>query len=170
MSRRRQTGFSLLEMLAVVAALVVFTAMTAKPMRTMLATVPFYYRDFQAWEQTVHILEQLRCDIEQSERMTIPEKNAAGNDGVLCLECDGETIRYSLADGRISRHSEMDGQTSDQQWQLPHIRIRWQLWKRNTEPYAIEVATWSERVISGKTEQKFKQTHVYFQKTGSLNP
>ena len=168
--KSKQTAFALLEMLAVIAALVVLMALTVKPMRTLLADMPRSHRDFQVWTQTLDMLEQLQSDVEQSSRMLVFEMDPRISHDLLYLESADGLISYSLVDGKVTRQSTIPGHESSNVWELPHVKLNWQFWQKSNVPYALEITTWSHRSILNRPEQKFKQTHVYFQKTGSRNP
>ncbi len=165
--KSKRTAFALLEMLAVIAALVVLMSLTVKPMRTLLADMPRSHRDFQVWTQTTDMLDQLRLDVEQSGRMLVFEMDPRISHDLLYLESADGLVSYSLTDGKVTRQSNIPGQVSSDVWELPHVEMNWQFWQKDNGPYALEITTWSQRTVFDKPKQKFKQSHVYFQKQGA---
>lgn len=166
----KRPAFTIIEILGVTAALVVLMALTVKPMRTMMADVPRSCRDFQTWTQTINMLDQLKTDVERSKRMLVFEMDPRISHNLLYLECDDGLVSYALADGKVTRQSGVPGDSPQDAWDLSHVNMNWQFWKQNGWPYALEITTWSQRTILDRNQQKFKQTHVYFQKTGSRKP
>ena len=168
--KKKHRAFSLLEMLTIVAALVVMMALLAKPMRTMIADMPRGFRDYQTWAQTLDMLDTLQQDIEQSQQMLVFEMDPRISNSLLYLESQEGLISYTLTDGKVTRQANLSGQDSSLVWDLPHVKINWQFWQHSQHPYAIEITTWSQRTVLGHSQEQFKQTHVYFQKSRSINP
>lgn len=159
----KRSAYTLLEMLAVIAAIVVMMALSVKPMRTLALHIPRSNRDFQTWTKTEGMLELLKKDVEDSTQINILDVDADRPCKLISLQHPKELIRFSLRDGYVIRKTD----TLEDSWELPHVRINCQIWKNDTEPYAIEITTWAEHTVSGKVQKKFEQTYVYFQKTGS---
>ena len=162
-------GFALMEMLAIMAALVVVMVLMVKPMRMMLAEVPQSHRDFQTWMRTIEMLEQLKDDVERSQGMRIFEVDPRISEKLLYLEQADGLVSYCLADGKVTRQSTVAGDDASA-IELPHVKIHWQFLTQNGQPIALEITTWGERTVLGHPKKEFEQSYLYFQKTGSTKP
>lgn len=163
----KRSAYTLLEMMAIIAAIVVIMALSVKPVRTLVADVPRANRDFQTWLQTQDMLTQLRRDIQQSTRMepaAIVSDNY--NSSLLRLQQPEKLVSYSFSDDKVLRRTNG---VSDH-WDLPHVHIKWDFLEHNETPYALEITTWTERTVFQKTQKKNEQSYVYFLNNGSLNP
>lgn len=164
--KRTRGAYTLLEMLSVIAAIVVLMALSSRHIRTLASDVPRSNRDFQVWIQTQDMLKQLKNDIEHSTQINVVNSDSPDGHKLLQLQQPQELVTYSLTTGSVLRQTD----TSQADWNLSHVKIDWQIWDRNKNAYALEITTWTERAVLNKTREKFKQSFVYFQKTGSLNP
>ena len=162
--KRTRRGYTLLEMLAIITAITILMALSAKHIRILASEIPRSNRDHQVWLQTGNMLKQLKQDVEQSTRITAVDAGTEGKQ--LHLQQAPEQIVYSLTDGAVRRQVG----DSTNQWHLPYVNIRWQIWERDNAAYAVEISTWTERVVFANTRKKYDQSCVYFQKTGSRNP
>ena len=164
--KHRRGAYTLMEMLAVIAALVVLMALSVKPIRTLVSDIPRANRDFQTWTQTQDMLKQLRKDVEQSEYIKITEMDPRISDKLIHLQLSDGLVSYTLNNGKVLRQTD----SSQNSWQLPHVKINWQVWENDDRPYALEITTWCERKVLDNMRKKFEQSSVYFQQTGRLNP
>lgn len=160
--KRVRSAYTLLEMLAIIAAIVVLMALSARHIRILAADLPRSNRDYQVWIQTQDMLRLLKQDVEQAVGMTVVEGDVT--DGKeLHLQQPQALVVYLLTDGRVVRKAG----SSLNEWELPYVNIRWSAWSRGETPYAVEITTWTERTVLNKTRRKYDQSFVYFQKTGS---
>ena len=164
--KRKHSAYTLIEMLAVIAALVVLMALSVKPIRTLVSEIPRANRDFQTWTQTQDMLKQLRKDVEQSEQMKITEMDPRISGKLIHLQQSDGLVNYSVTDGNVFRQAD----SSQNIWELPHVKINWKVWENDDRPYALEITTWCERTILDNMRKKFEQSSVYFQQTGRLDP
>ncbi|MBL7214184.1 MAG: hypothetical protein ISS71_00750 [Phycisphaerae bacterium] len=161
-----RSAYTLMEILAVIAALVVLMTLATKPMKMLIADIPRANRDFQTWIQTQDMLRQLKNDVEQSTQIKIIDIDPRISSKLLYLQQSEKLVSYSLSDSQVLRQID----TSENSWDLPHVKINWQVWENDNMPYAVEITTWTERIVLNKTRKKFEQSSVYFSKTGSLKP
>lgn len=161
--KRKRPAYTLLEMLAIIAAIVILMALSARHIRILAADVPRSNRDYQVWIQTQDMLRQLKQDVEQAVGMTVVEGDVTNGGKHLHLQQTQELVVYLLTDGRVVREAG----SSLNEWDLPYVNIRWEAWDRGEAPYAVEITTWTERTVLNKTRRKYDQSFVYFQKTGS---
>jgi hypothetical protein len=160
-----RNAYTLLEVLAIIAAIVVLMALSVKPMRTLVSDIPRANRDFQTWIKTQDMLAQLKNDVEQSIQIKTVDIDPRISGPLLYLQQPEQLVIYSLTAGDVIRQTD----TSESNWDLPHVNIDWHLWENKGAPYALEITTWTERIILNKNRKRFEQSSVYFRKTGSLN-
>ncbi len=166
----KQRAYTLLEMLAIIMAIVVLMALSVRPMRAVICDIPRSMNDFQAWEQIGNILDQLQTDVKRSARMRVFPMDSRISGNLLYLEQTDGLVSYTLTNNQVVRQSDRPGDREQDIWELPHVQIQWSLWENNDISYALEITTWSQREILGQTQEKFKQSYVFFQQTGSTNP
>lgn len=160
--KKRHTGYTLMEMLAVLAGLVVMMTLLTQPIRQLLAELPRSCRDYQTLTQTFHMLKQLQEDVEHSVRLSVIEMDPRISGHLLVLQQAGGLVSYSLIGNKLIRQSDLPDDQKENGWELPNVHLKWVVWKNQQIPYALEISTWSERLILDKSRTKFKQTHVYF--------
>ncbi|MEN8128105.1 MAG: hypothetical protein ABFR90_09915 [Planctomycetota bacterium] len=154
----KHRAYALTEILVIIVMLVVLMSLSVRPLRALVSEIPRSARVCQALNGTTKALRQLRNDIEQSVRI------GDFKDGALTLEHNDGPIRYSFADGQITRRPAMNDPSAEYTWQIPDLKIEAKLWSRNDQPYAVELTTWNQQKTSGREQISFKQTTVFFQK------
>ena len=154
----KHRAYALTEMLVIIVMVTVLMTLTVRPFRTMISEIPRSARLCQTLNGTTKALGQLRNDIEQSNRIAVLES------GVLTLEHTDGTVRYTLADGQITRRPVMNDSGTETTWKLPHLKTEAKLWSDNEQPYAVELTTWNQQKDLGRDNARFKQTVVFFQK------
>lgn len=154
----KHRAYALTEMLVIIVILIVLVSLSVRPLRTMVSEIPRSARICQTLNGTTKALDQLRNDVERASRI------ASLTDGVLTLEHPDGPIRYSLADGQITRRPGLQRSGAEYTWHLPDVRIETNLWNRNNQPYAVELTTWNQQTALGRVQASFKQTTVFFQK------
>ncbi len=169
MSHKRQ-AYTLMEILAIIMAMVVIIALSAKPMRALVSDIPRSGRDHEVWIKTTNMLEQLKADVEQSTRIRMFQMDPRISENLLYLEQPDGLISYAITNNQVIRQSGILADHREDVWELPHVHIQWSLWENNKMPYALEITTWTQRIVLGQTQKKFNQSYVYFQQTGSINP
>jgi len=155
-------GYTIMEMLAVLAALVVMMALLTKPMHQIISELPRSYKDYQTLTQTLHMLKHLQEDVEHSDHLSVIEMDPRISSNLLILKQAGGLVSYCLADGKVVRQSNLPRDRKEDVWELPNVYLKWIVWKNEQGPIALELAVWNERPILGQSKQKFQQTHVYF--------
>ena len=155
----KDRGYTLIEMLIIIAVLAIVITLSVKPFRTIISDIPRSSRIFQAWNTTTEVMKQLKADVEQSSRIIDL------SDGLLTLEHGDSKIVYTFLDGKISRKASTDN--SESLWKIPHVKINTQLWISDNIPYAIEITTWNQQNITGREQKRLRQSFVYYQKESS---
>ena len=154
----KHRAYALTEMLVIIVILIVLISLTVKPLRMMISEIPRSARVCQTLNGTTKALGQLRNDIEGAIRIA----GLAG--GVLTLEQPGGIVRYTLADGQITRRPAMNDAGTETTWHLPHLKTETKLWSDNEQSYAVELTTWNQQKNLGRDNARFRQTSVFFRK------
>lgn len=151
-------AYALTEMLVIIVMVAVLMSLTVRPLRTLVSEIPRSARVCQTLNGTTKALDQLRNDVEQTIRIT------GLKNGVLTLEHPDGPVRYSFADGQITRRPALNDSGTEYTWQLPHLKTEVKLWDQNDQAYAVELTTWSQQKVLDRDEARFKQTVVFFRK------
>jgi len=154
----KHRAYALTEMLVIIVMIVVLMALSVRPMRTLISEFPRSARVCQTLNTATKALNQLRDDIERAGRI------AGLTGGVLTLEQPDGTVRYTLADGQITRRPAMNNSDTEYIWQLPHLKTEAKLWSDSEQPYAVELTTWNQQKDLARDNVRFKQTVVFFRK------
>jgi hypothetical protein len=157
-------AYAIIELLSIIAAVVVLMALSVQPMRTVLLEIPQTDRDFQAWVQTMGMLERLKADMEQSARLRVFEIDPRIGGSLLYLERPEGLVSFSLENGRVHRQSGLSNDSfgPSVSWDLPNVQMSWRLWEKNNVPYALEIRTWNQRIVLGNKQKKYEQSCIYF--------
>ena len=91
----KRRAYALTEMLVIIVMIIVLMGLSVRPMRTLVSEIPHSARVCQTLNRSMKALDQLRNDIERSNRIA----GLAG--GVLTLEQPGGMVRYTLSYGHI---------------------------------------------------------------------
>ncbi|MHC5138407.1 MAG: hypothetical protein ACYSOF_00715 [Planctomycetota bacterium] len=151
-------AYALTEMLVIIVMVAVLMSLTVRPLRTLVSEIPRSARVCQTLNGTTKALDQLRNDVEQTIRIT------GLKNGVLTLEHPDGPVRYSFADGQITRRPALNDSGTEYTWPLPHVCIEMNIWHQYDQPYAVELTTWNQQKVLGRDESRFKQTVVFFRK------
>ncbi len=163
-------AFSITEMVVVCSLVTAVLAIHAGPFRELAVEMPRMHRDFQSNVSLHDMLRQLRKDVERSTSLSVyADDRASGQSGAgdgLRMDMDGAAIVYEFAEEQIIR-TVIDSDTDlpvgeEETWLAPHALIEWQLWRREGQGYAVEVATAIRREVLGVWETKLRNSHVFF--------
>ena len=158
-------AYALLEMITVIAILAVIMLACARPLKTLVSAIPQTSRDFQANSNMLHMLRQLRKDVEHSSGLleyTADEK-MGGN--MLLIETGSGIVCYELGDGEVTKTTSMADEQlpqDSQTWSLPYAKISWNLRNHNGRACAVELTTSIGRMVSGMRGKKLRNSYIYF--------
>ncbi|MHC4624305.1 MAG: PulJ/GspJ family protein [Planctomycetota bacterium] len=160
-----RTGFTLVEILAVLVLLTAAMFALAPATQTLVGEIPQSYRIVQANTSVLDMLGRMREDVDGAKGLpeSFGEHRTDANmllielsEGVVCYELkEGEVVRYRLGDGG----GDSEAATT---WSTPDARIEWRVWRREGRGYAVEVTTWIDYAAKGRVEKRMANSHVYF--------
>ena len=159
----KRRDYTLLEMLAVMAAMVIVLGLAVKSFRALASDIPRANRDFQAWIQTQGMLDRLKHDVEQAVWMQLTETDS--QQGRLVLSGPAGQVTYTRTGTGVIRETSADRTV----WDLPRVEIDWRLWRPHERPYALEISTWTERMVHRHMRKHYEQSFVFFMKTTERN-
>ena len=159
-------AFMLIEMIVMLSLLLIALFMLTKPMKTVTADMPRMHRDFQTNISVLHMLKQLRTDVETSTGLLACAGDERIAPNLLLIDSCDAIISYQLDDGVVVRTIDSSDSSgaghSSTNWLLPHAKIKWNLAKRGRQPYALEITTGIQRKVMGRWENKLQNSYVFF--------
>jgi type II secretory pathway component PulJ len=159
-------GFSLLELLAV---FVVFTAISfalVPVFATLVGDIPRSYGVVQENTSLLSMLKQMRADIDTARQLPESFAGVTSDDKLLLIESTAGCICYQLKEGEVLRHrlssAEQGSGEGTAVWSVPHAEVEWQVWRKNSKGYAVEVKTHIRHKVQGRWQKKMANSHLYF--------
>ncbi|MHC4457739.1 MAG: PulJ/GspJ family protein [Planctomycetota bacterium] len=159
-------GFSMVEMLAVIAVLSIVSVALSGLFTTVIKDIPRSYRVIQTNTTLLNMLKHMGKDIDAARRLPESFEEYTADGKVLLIELADGVVRYQLKDDEVIRHRLTNVEEGSSEgtivWPLPHAKIKWQVWKKNGKGYAVEVKTHIEQVVRGRWQKKMRNCHLYF--------
>jgi type II secretory pathway component PulJ len=183
-------GFTLIELLVLIVVIPFVLVIIDGLFRTLLTDIPWSCRIVQENTTVLNMLEQLHQDIDKAKGL--PKSSAGHTasdemlliklaDGVICYQIeDGQVLRRKLTDTRessapdsaitfgeslrrsLARSTHAGNAGQKRVWSVPNARVKWTVWTKDGEGYAVETRTYIEHEIRRRTEKKLANSHVYF--------
>lgn len=147
-------GYTILEMIGMLAFLVLLFSLTFKPTQTLIAEVPRQNRDFQTAASLNHMFNSLKTDIEAAK-----ELNTTDDPNTLILVGSTKTVMYHFNDQQVYCTIGSNPNAANL-WTLPSARLAWEVKNQNT----LVITGWLEKTVLGKTQIKFHNSHVFYVK------
>ncbi|HUW20391.1 MAG TPA: prepilin-type N-terminal cleavage/methylation domain-containing protein [Sedimentisphaerales bacterium] len=159
-------GFTLVEILVVIAVLAAALVALAPVFRTLISDIPRSYRVSQANTSMADMLEQMGRDIDAAKRLPESFGGLARDDRTLLIELTDGVICYQLEEDKVVRRMATDGRQGEGEdatvWLAPKGRIAWQVWQKEGKDYAVEVQSHIDYAAGGRIEKRMANSHVYF--------
>lgn len=159
-------GFSLVELLVVVVVLPFVFLLFDGLFKTIAGEIPMSVRLIQENTSLLSMLREIQQDIDQAKDLPKSFAGQTASDHVLLIELSEGVICYQLKDGQVIRHKLTDTQQSKTEkprvWSIPHASVKWKVWERNGQGYAVETNTHLEYGRKGQWKTKMVQSHLYF--------
>ncbi len=159
-------GFSLVEMLVVIVVLPFVFLFFDGLFKTLVGEIPMSVRLIQENTSMLSMLRQIQKDIDQATGLLKSFAGQTASDHVLLIELKEGVICYQLKDGQVFRHKLKDtpqGKAEEPRvWSIPHASVKWKVWERNGQGYAVETNTHLEYGRKGQWKKKMAHSHLYF--------
>jgi hypothetical protein len=116
------------------------------------------------------MLRQIQQDIDRAKDLPESFDGQTSNDHTLLIELSEGVIIYQIKNGRVVRQKLTNASKNQVEnprvWSMPHASIKWNVWQRNGQRYAVEIDTHLEYGRRGQWIKKMAHSHLYF--TGAL--
>lgn len=152
-------GFTLVEMLVVIIVVPVLFIFLDGLFRTLLADIPRSHRITQESITLQHLLEQIQEDMDDAKGLPQSVEGFSVNDKQFLIDRPEGVISYQQQNDRIIRRQR----TGDEKvWSLPHTKVAWEIWEKNSQGYAIEVSTHFEYKTYGRWKKTLANSHLFY--------
>ena len=154
---KMRKGWTLLEVLTVVAVLAIASVPLAKLTTVTLCDIPRSYRVIQSNTSILNALKQIRRDVNFAKDLSA--------DNSLIIEQTDCTIIYQLLDGKIIRSKKSKSSENRHEvrtWLIPKGKMDWKVWRQNNRGYAVEIETHIAQKSGSCIEKKMKNSYLYF--------
>lgn len=159
-------AFSIIEMISVLAMMVVVTAMLTKPIRSITVDMMRNNADFQTNVSVLDMLRHMQDDVESAEELSVYPGDEKRPGDILLIKLNDSAVTYQFVGENVIRQqvsfNENDTDGEYDMWKLPHAHIEWNVLERNGLSAAIEVSTSIRRKVTGQSQKKFSNSHIYF--------
>lgn len=138
--------------------------------KTFVAEIPWSLRIANEHTSLLNMAERMQKDIDEAKSLPQSYAGHTSNDKQVLIELPEGVICYKFEDSQgIRQKLTNTGQSDAEQpivWLLPHASIKWKLWTRDGQGYAVETSTYIEHKRRGQWKKKMANTYLYF--TGAL--
>jgi prepilin-type N-terminal cleavage/methylation domain-containing protein len=159
-------GFTLVELLVVIIILPSVMLVLDGLFSTLIRDIPRSYRVVQENTSLLSMLDQMQQDIDKAKGLPESFGEYTTSNKLLLIELAESTICYQLKDGRVLRRKLTDTQQGSGEetkaWSVPHAKVEWQVWRKDSSDYAVEVRTHIAHKVRGHWEKKMANSHLYF--------
>ncbi|MBN2312874.1 MAG: type II secretion system protein [Sedimentisphaerales bacterium] len=152
-------GFTLVEMLVIVIIVPVLFIFLDGLFRTLLADIPRSHRIAQESITLHHLLEQIQEDMDNAEGLPQSVEGFSVNDKQFLIDRPEGVISYQQENDRIVRRQLTGG---EKVWSLPHTKVAWKIWEKNSQGYAVEVSAHFEYKTCGKWKKTLANSHLFY--------
>lgn len=155
-------GFSLIEVVAVLAIVIVLSIPLATLSTTTILDIPQFYRAVQTNTTMLNMLGRLHKDINAAVQLPESFAEYTAGDKVLLIKLTDGLVCYQLENKKVIRRNLTSNEEDTTIWPVPNAIIDWRVWRNNGNGYAVEIQTCIERQRSGALEKKMENSHLYF--------
>jgi len=159
-------GFTLMEVLIAVIILPFMIIALDGLFKTLIKDIPRSHRVVQVNTSVLNMLEKMQQDIDKAKGLPEKYNEYIASNKILLIDMPEGMICYQLKDDKVFRYNLTDNQKSSlaqtKYWSIPHTIVRWNIWRKDTAGYAVEVRTHIEHTVQGHLEKKMANSHLYF--------
>jgi hypothetical protein len=159
-------GYLLVELLTVIAILMILGGTFVTLSGKVILGIGRSYRLIQTNTSMLNMLGQLRSDVNGGKGFSESFDKYRAGEETLLIESEAGVICYQLKEGEIARYSPADvegiGNEEVTIWPIRNGRVKWQVWRKDGDGYAVEVQSYIEDKTSGHLQKKMANSHLYF--------
>jgi len=159
-------AFSLVEMITVVAVLPMFLALVSPMFMLFSRDIP---KSTQlVLEQTVfqQALDRIQQDVDEARALPRSYGEWTTDERTLLIDKEAEgVVLYRIGDGKMTRAELKPGGGPPETaggWTLPNASIRWSLWRKGDNAFAVEVHSHMIYRPRSRVQERLANTHVFF--------
>ncbi len=158
-------GFSLIELIVIIAILPFILVVIDGLFSSMLTDVPRSWNTIQNNSVLLHMLRQMEQDIDQAENLPRSINGYTAGNELLLIEQTDKVIHYQMKDDRVFRYGFAGTQKIPEEtksWLLPKTKIQWQVHRENGKGYAAEIQHNVEYIHHGHLIKKMENSHLFY--------
>jgi prepilin-type N-terminal cleavage/methylation domain-containing protein len=159
-------GFTIVEVLIAVIVLPFLMIVLSGLFKTLIKDIPRSHQVVQVNTSVLNMLEKMQQDIDRARGLPNKHNEFIAGDKMLLIDTPEDIICYEIKDDKVFRYNLTDNQENNlpktKYWSIPHAKIRWKVWRKDTTGYAVEVRSHIEHKVQGHWERKMANSHLYF--------
>jgi hypothetical protein len=159
-------GYLLVELLTVIAILMILSGTIVTLSGKVILGIGRSYRLIQANTSMLNMLGQLRSDVNGAKGFAESSGKYRTGEETLLIESEDGVIRYQLKEDEVVRYSPADvegiGDEEVTIWPIRNGRVKWQVWRKDGDGYALEIQSYIEYKTSGHLQKKMANSYLYF--------
>ena len=158
-------AFSLVELLVIIIIVPLLLIVISKMFNTLLTETPRLWENVQLNATMINMFSQIQKDMDKAADIPQSKGDFESNDKLLLIEWGDVLIGYELVNDQVIRHILSGSESSDTEpriWDLPDVKIQWQIRKKENKAYAVEIQNHIEYQKAGRLEKKLANAHLYF--------
>jgi hypothetical protein len=159
-------GYLLVELLTVVAILTILGGTFVTLSGKVIFGIGRSYRLIQTNTSMLNMLGQLRSDVNGGKGFAESSGAYSAGEKTLLIESEDGVICYQLKEDEVARYSPADVEGGGDEevtiWPIRNGRVKWQVWRKDSDGYAVEVQSYIEYTTSGHLQKKMANSYLYF--------
>jgi hypothetical protein len=156
-------GFSLVELLVILATVPIFMFVMSRLLFTLLNETPRIWKNVQQSSTLNNMLWQLQNDIDKATDLPQSHGDFITGDTLILIQQEDELICYEIDNQKATRRILSETNTAEPRtWLIPDVKIEWNILKKNGKGYCLELQNYIGYKISGRDEKKYPNSHLYF--------
>jgi len=159
----RTRAFTLVEMLVVITVLPFAAIAFSGLFATSIRDVPRMTRIVQENTSVLDLVRHIRDDIDAAVGLPDAFGEVRSDDRTLLIALPESVICYRIDEAGVTRTrlDQAEPQTEGV-WRFRDAVIAWRRWQQGEEARAVEVRTFLQERIAGKTREKLANSYVHF--------
>jgi len=158
-------GYLLVELLTVITILAILGGTFVTLSGKIIFGIGRSYRLIQANTSMLNMLGQLRSDVNGGRGFAESFGKYRAGEETLLIESEAGVICYQLKEDEVARYGPADVEGVDEEvtiWPIRNGKVKWQVWHKGNDGYAMEVQSYIEYKTSGHLQKKMANSHLYF--------
>ena len=159
-------GYLLVELLTVITILMILSGTIVTLSGKVILGIGRSYRLIQTNTSMLTMLVQLRSDVNGGKGFAESFGKYRAGEETLLIESEDGVICYQLKEDEVVRYGPADVEgVGDEEvtiWPIRNGKVKWQVWHKGNDGYAVEVQSYIEYKTSGHLQKKMANSHLYF--------